>query len=48
MNDLVNRERIGTSLPIQLVKDLKEYSKKSMIPVSRIIEQAIKEYLDSK
>lgn len=44
---LKNRERIGTSLPIELVEKLKDYSDKTMIPISKIIEKAIKEYLKS-
>ena len=44
---LKNRERIGTALPIELVKKLKEYSRESMIPISKIIEKAIEQYLKS-
>lgn len=44
---LKNRERIGTSLPIGLVKKLKEYSEKSMIPISKIIEKAVESYIKS-
>lgn len=44
---LKNRERVGTSLPKDLTKDLREYSKESMIPVSKIIEKALEEYLKS-
>lgn len=42
---LKNRERIGTTLPIELAKELKEHSKESMIPISKIVEKAIEEYL---
>jgi metal-responsive CopG/Arc/MetJ family transcriptional regulator len=42
---LKNKERIGTSLPIGLVKQLKDYSEKTMVPISKIIEKAIEEYL---
>lgn len=45
--DLKNRERIGTSLPIHLVKQLKDYSNKSMIPISKIIQKSIEMYLES-
>jgi len=48
MNDLKNRERIGTSLPSELIKELKDYSEKTMIPLSRIIEASIIEYLKEK
>ena len=47
MGNLVNRERIGTSLPIELAKKLKDYSGDTMIPISKIIEKAIDEYLKS-
>ena len=46
-NPLKNRERIGTSLPIELVKRLKDHSDKTMIPISKIIEKSIEEYLKS-
>jgi len=48
MGELTNRERVGTSLPIALAKQLKEYSKTSMIPISRIIEAALVEYLQRR
>ena len=44
---LKNRERIGTTLPINLAKRLKEYSNETMIPISKIIEKAIEDYLKS-
>jgi len=47
MGNLKNRERIGTTLPIELIKELKKYSKESMIPISKIIEKAIEQYLKS-
>lgn len=45
---LKNKERIGTSLPIDLAKQLKDYSEETMIPISRIIEVALIEYLDKQ
>jgi len=48
MNDLKNRERIGTSLPSDLIKELKDYSEYTMIPLSRIIEASLIEYLKDK
>lgn len=45
---LKNRERVGTSLPKELVKKLRDYSKETMIPVSKIIEKAVEEYLKGK
>ena len=44
---LKDRERIGTSLPKELAKDLRDYSKETMIPISKIIEKALEEYLKS-
>lgn len=43
---LKNRLQISTSLPIELAKELKSYSEKTMIPISRLIETALKEYLE--
>lgn len=45
---LKNKERMCTSLPFPLYKKLKDYSKNTMIPMSRIIEKAIEEYLRTK
>jgi len=45
---LKNRERVGTSLPIELVTRLKNHSEKTMAPISKIIEKAIEEYLKDK
>lgn len=44
---LKDRERIGTSLPKDLAKELRSYSKETMVPISKIIEKAIEEYLKS-
>jgi len=44
---LKNRQRIGATLPNDLAKQLKIYSKESMIPVSKIIEKAVDDYLKS-
>ena len=41
------KERFGTNLPAELIKKLKEYSERTMIPMSKIIEKAIEEYLKS-
>ena len=42
---LKHRERFSTTLDKQVVKELKEYSKKTMIPISKILDIAIKEYI---
>lgn len=44
---LKDRERIGTSLPKDLAKELRDYSKETMIPISKLVEKAIEEYLKS-
>lgn len=44
---LKDRERFGTSLPKELVQELRDYSKETMIPISKIVEKAVKEYLKS-
>ena len=41
------KERFGTNLPAELIEKLKEYSERTMIPMSKIIEKAIEEYLKS-
>ena len=41
------KERIGTYLPSELTKKLREHSDKTMIPMTKLIEKAIEEYLKS-
>ena len=43
---LVNRERFTTSIDKELIAKLKDYSEKSMIPVSRLMDVAIKNFLE--
>lgn len=43
---LKNRERFSTTLEKGTVKMLKEYSDKTMIPISKIVDVAIKEYIN--
>ena len=45
MGELKNRERISTTISLDLLEKLRIYSEKSMIPMSKIIEAAIQEYL---
>lgn len=46
---LKTRERISTTLPLDLLSELREYSNITMIPITRIIELALRQYLaDSK
>jgi hypothetical protein len=40
------RVRFSTSLDKKTVHDLKEYSDKTMIPVSRIVDVAVQEYVN--
>ena len=42
---LKNKERFSTTLEKETVKELKKYSEKTMIPISKIVNQAIMEYI---
>lgn len=42
---LKNRVRVSTTLKPETQKALKEYSDKTQIPISKIIENAILEYI---
>lgn len=44
-DSLKNRERFSTTLDKQVVKELKEYSQNTMIPISKILDRAITEYI---
>ena len=44
--ELKNKVRFSSTLPIELSKQLKEHSGKTMIPISKLLEQAIKNYLE--
>lgn len=45
MSDLKNRVRFTSTLPTKMKQDLDSYSKKSMIPITRILEKVIGDYL---
>ena len=47
-NELKNRVRFSTTLEIGTDKRLKEFSQKTEIPVSRIVNNAINEYIESR
>ncbi len=47
-NELKNRVRFSTTLEIDTDKRLKEFSQKTDIPISKIVNNAINEYLDNK
>ena len=44
-DSLKNRVRFSSTLSPEVDKALKEYSQKTMIPISKIIDVAIMEYL---
>ena len=44
-DSLKNRERFSTTLDKQVVKELKNYSKKTMRPISKILDMAITQYI---
>lgn len=45
---LKNKVRFSSTLPPEVDKMLKDYSKETMIPISKILETAIKDFLLSK
>ena len=45
IDTLKNRVRVSTTLKPETQKALKEYSDKTQIPISKIIENAILEYI---
>lgn len=44
--DLKKRKQVGVVMDIQIYERLKKYSDESMIPMSRIIDRAVVEYLE--
>lgn len=42
---LKNRVRFSTTLDKEIEKSLREYSQKTMIPISKIIDCAVSEYI---
>ena len=45
MSDLKNRERYTSSLDIMLLNKLKQLSKKTRVPISRLLDEAIVDLL---
>ena len=45
--DLKNRTRISTTIENDIYRRLKEYSDKSSIPITKILDKSIVMYLDS-
>ena len=44
---LKNRERFSTTIDKNVLAQLKQYSETTMIPISKIIDKAISEYIKS-
>lgn len=47
-SELKNRARFSTTLSFDTEKALKEYSKKTGIPISKIVDMAISKYMEEK
>ncbi len=47
-NELKNRVRFSTTLEIETDKKLKDFSAETDIPISKIVNNAINEYIDKK
>lgn len=47
-NELKNRVRFSTTLEIDTDKKLKDFSAKTDIPISKIVNNAVNEYIDRK
>lgn len=47
-NGLKNRTPFANAMDSYLYKQLQDYSKRTMIPISRILDDAIKEYLSKR
>ena len=47
-NKLKNRVRFSTTLNKEVEKKLKEYSEQTLIPISKIVDNALLAYISSK
>jgi post-segregation antitoxin (ccd killing protein) len=45
---LKNRERIGSAIDKELLEQLREYSKDSKIPISKLLDEAIEDLLKKR
>ena len=45
---LKNRESIGAAIDKELLKKLREYSKESKIPLSKLLDEAIEDLLKKR
>lgn len=43
--DLVNRERFGSTVEKELLKEFKQLSKETRIPLSRLLDEALEDLL---
>lgn len=43
---IVNREKVTVTIDKKVIKELREYSKESMIPISRLVDHAIQKLLE--
>ena len=48
MDRLKNRVRFSTSLDKKTVEMLKEYSNKTMIPISKIVDMAVQDFIKER
>lgn len=44
---LKNRVRFSTSLDKKTIESLKDFSDKTMIPISKLVDIAVKEYIEN-
>lgn len=47
-NELKNRVRFSTTLEIETDKRIKEFSAKTDIPISKIVNNAVNDYIDKR
>jgi len=47
-DELKNRIRFSTTLDKEVEKQLKEYSKQTLIPISKIVDNALIAYISNK
>ena len=47
-DELKNRIRFSTTLDKDIERKLKEYSKQSMIPISKLVDTAIARFIESQ
>ena len=46
MGELKNRVRVGFAMDKDVYKRLKAYADRTMVPMSRVVDKAVMEYLD--